>query len=317
MESKYRDQLEYPLLRKRSLAKILKQYWVLYALFVPVIIFYIIFHYIPMVGIIIAFKNYNFIGGIWNSDWVGMKHFTRFLTNNEFWRVFRNTVTLAALRILITFPAPIILALLLNEVKNARYKKTLQTISYLPHFVSFVIVYAVFYNVLSFDGFLNSVREMLGMSKVLYLGSPKHYRLLFVVMALYKEVGWGAIIYLASLSRVSPELYESAQVDGAKKLRQIWHVTLPGIRPIISIQFVRTMGSILAVSFEQTLVMNNSMVSSVADVMSYYIYKVGLLSANQFSYATAIGLFDSAIALGIVIMMNYGAKKIDEDGGLW
>ena len=204
-----------------------------------------------------------------------------------------------------------------NEVRSQKYKKVLQTISYLPHFVSFVIVYAVFYNFFSYDGVINNLRVAMGLDKVLYLGSTAHYRGLFVGMALWKEVGWGAIIYLASLSRVSPELYEAAEIDGAGKLKQIIHVTLPAIRPIISIQFVRTMGGILSVSFDQTLVMNNVMVAQVADVLSYYIYQIGLLSRNQFSYATAMGLFDSALSVLIVILTNKGAKLIDEEGGLW
>lgn len=295
----------------------LRKYGVVYLMFLPVIAYYIIFHYKPMVGVVIAFKNYTFAGGIWGSKWVGLKHFQRFLGNGEFWRIFKNTVTLAALRILFTFPAPIILALMFNEVRSQKYKKVLQTISYLPHFVSFVIVYAVFYNFFSYDGVINNLRVAMGLDKVLYLGSTAHYRGLFVGMALWKEVGWGAIIYLASLSRVSPELYEAAEIDGAGKLKQIIHVTLPAIRPIISIQFVRTMGGILSVSFDQTLVMNNVMVAQVADVLSYYIYQIGLLSRNQFSYATAMGLFDSALSVLIVILTNKGAKLIDEEGGLW
>ena len=301
----------------RMLINLLRKYGIVYLMFVPVIAYYVIFHYKPMVGVIIAFKNYTFRDGIFGSAWVGMKHFNRFLNNGEFWRVFRNTIVLATLRIAVCFPAPIILALMFNEVRSQKYKKVLQTISYLPHFVSFVIVYAVFYTFLSYDGAINTLRANMGMEKILFLGSPSYYRGIFVTMALWKEVGWGAIIYLAALSRVSPELYEAAEIDGAGKLKQIYHVTLPAIRSIISIQFVRTMGGILQVSFDQTLVMNNIMVASVADVMSYYVYQIGLLSRNQFSYATAMGLFDSALSLMIVILTNWGAKKIDEEGGLW
>lgn len=301
----------------RKISVILRKYGVVYLMFLPVIIYYLLFHYKPLTGVVIAFKGYTFAGGIWGSPWVGLKHFDRFMGNGEFWRVFRNTITLATLRIAVTFPAPIILALLFNEVRSQKYKKVLQTISYLPHFVSFVIVYAVFYSFFSYDGAINTLRESLGLQKILYLGSKAHYRGIFVGMALWKEVGWGAIIYLASLSRVSPELYEAAEIDGAGKLKQIFHVTLPAIRPIISIQFVRTMGGILAVSFDQTLVMNNTMVAEVADVLSYYIYQIGLLSRNQFSYATAMGLFNSALSLVIVIITNKAAKWIDEEGGLW
>ena len=298
----------------------LRHYWPLYLMFMPVAAFYIIFHYKPLYGVIIAFKDYNFVSGIWNSPWTtdyGFKHFNRFIANGEFWRIFRNTVMLAALRIAITFPAPVILALLFNEVKSPKYKKVLQTFSYLPHFVSYVIVYAIFYNFLSMNGFINSLRNTLGLDRILFLGSPQHYRGIFVGMALWKEVGWGAIIYLAAISRVNPDLYEAADIDGASKLRKMWHITLPTIRPIVSISFVRAMGGLLDVSFEQTLVMNNAMVSRVADVMSYYIYQIGILGFNQYSYSTAMGLFNSLLALGIVILTNYGAKRIDTDGGLW
>lgn len=301
----------------RRFGKILSTYWSIYLMFLPVFLYYIIFSYKPMVGVVIAFKDYTFSEGIKDSAWKGMLHFERFLFNGDFWHIFKNTVYIASLRILFTFPAPIILALMFNEVRSQSYKKVLQTISYLPHFVSFVIVYAVLYNFLSYDGFVNTIRAKLGLDPILYLGSTKHYRVIFVGMALWKEVGWGAIIYLAALSRVSMELYEAAEIDGAGKFKQIWHITLPGIRPIISIQFVRTMGQILQVSFDQTLVMNNTMVAEVADVLSYYIYKTGLLTANQFSYATAMGLFDSVLSLIIVIITNKGAKIIDEEGGLW
>jgi len=298
----------------------IKQYWPLYLMFVPVAAFYIIFHYKPLYGIIIAFKDYSFAEGIFGSPWTdqgGFRHFIRFISNGEFWRIFGNTIILAALRIAVTFPAPVILALMFNEVKSQNYKKLLQTFSYLPHFVSFVIVYAIFYSFFSIDGFVNMIRDSFGLEKILFFGSRRHYRGLFVGMALWKEIGWGAIIYLAAISRVNPDLYEAADIDGASKLRKMWHITLPAIRPIVSISFVRTMGGILDVSFEQTLIMNNSMVSAVADVLGYYIYKIGVLGFNQYSYATAMGLFNSLLALGIVILTNYGAKKIDEDGGLW
>ena len=303
--------------KRLTLKTILRKYGIVYLMFVPVVLYYILFHYKPLVGVVIAFKNYNFAGGIWGSPWAGLRHFERFLGNGEFWRVFNNTIILAALRIAVTFPAPIILALMFNEVRSQKYKKVLQTISYLPHFVSFVIVYAVFYSFFSMDGLINTLRVNMGMEKILFLGDVKYYRGIFVGMALWKEIGWGAIIYLASLSRVSHEQYEAADIDGANKMQKIWHVTLPAIRSIISIQFVRTMGNLLSVSLDQTMVMNNVMVAQVADVLSYYVYKIGILGRNQFSYATAMGLFNSVLSLVLVIITNWAAKKLDEEGGLW
>ena len=300
--------------------KLLRPYFPLYVMFVPVMLFYILLHYIPMIGAIIALKDYSFAKGIFGSPWAanaGMKHFIRFVTNGEFWRVFRNTVVLAGLRIAISFPAPIVLALMLNEVKLPRFKRVMQTISYLPHFVSFVVVYALLYNFFSMDGFVNGVRKGLGKEAILFLGTPSYYPWFFVGSAVWKEMGWGAIIYLAALSRVNVDLYEAADMDGANRICKLWHITLPAIRPIISIQFVRAMGGILNVSFEQTLVMNNAMVAQVADTVGYYVYQQGILSINQYSYSTAIGLFNSLLSLIIVILTNKGARLIDEEGGLW
>ena len=305
---------------RRILRAAWRKYHALYWMFLPVAVFYVIFHYLPMGGILIAFKDYSFGNGIYGSPWAasgGLKHFLRFFDSGEFWRVFGNTLTLALTRIALSFPAPIALALLFNEVKLPRYKRVLQTISYLPHFVSFVVVYAILYNFFSLDGLINGIRGLLGLKRVLFLGTPAYYRWFFVGSAMWKEMGWGAIIYLAALSRVSVELYEAADIDGANRLQKLWHITLPEIRMIISIQFVRAMGSVLDVSFEQTLVMNNAMVAPVADTIGYYVYKLGILSINQYSYTTAIGLFNSLLALLIVLFTNTGAKRIDEEGGLW
>lgn len=306
--------------RWKRFVGILKKYYVFYLMFLPIVILLVIFNYAPMFGIVIAFKNYTLGKGIWDSPWAseyGFHYFIRFLTNGEFLRVFKNTIILAFMRIFIGFPAPIIFALLLNEIKWPKYKKFLQTTSYLPHFVSYVVIYALLYNFLSLDGFFNYIRGLFGASPVLFLGDPGSYRWIFTLSAVWKGLGWGAIIYLAALSGINPELYEAADIDGASRLRKMWHITIAEIRPVISIMFILTMGGIFNVSFDQTLVMLNNMVESVADVTSYYVYKVGLLSNNQFSYATAIGLFNSILGILMVLFTNKFAKRIDEDGGLW
>ena len=307
-------------MKKNSFASILRRYWIFYAFFLPVFVYYLLFHYKPLMGVVIAFKDYKFAGGIWGSPWTsehGFHHFIRFLTSGEFTRVFGNTVLLAVMRIVFGFPAPIILALMLNEVRSDKYKKTLQTISYLPHFVSYVVVYAVLYCFFSYDGFINGVRTALGFDRELFLGNPAYYRWFFTFSNVWKEIGWGAIIYLAALSRVNVELYEAADLDGASRMQKLIHITLAELRPLISMQLVLTMGGLFSVSLDQTMVFTNKMVSSVAEVMSYYVYRVGLLSANQFSYSTAVGLFNSLLGLAMVLLTNWGAKKIDEDGGLW
>jgi putative aldouronate transport system permease protein len=302
--------------KKRLLLRI-KRYIPLYIIFLPVFIYYIIFCYIPMGGIVIAFKHFTIMGGIFGSPWVGLENFERFFQNGDFWTVFKNTIVLAFYRILFGFPAPIIFALLLNEIRFGKYKRVIQTVSYLPHFISWVVVYGLLYNFFSADGFVNQIIKLVGGQQVLFLSMPKYFRALFVGSGIWKELGWGAIIYLASLASINTELYEAAMIDGANRFQRMWHITLPGIRSVISIMFVLSMGGLLSVSFEQVLVMINPSVSSVADVIDYYIYSVGLKQINNFSYATAVGLFRSVLSLILVLVTNSIAKRIDEEGAIW
>lgn len=249
----------------------------LYMLLLPVLAYYIIFKYAPLVGLQIAFRDYKLNTGMWDSAWVGLKYFQRLFSSSIFSRVLVNTLRLNIYSVIFGFPVPIILALMFNAMKTPRYKRVLQTISYLPHFVSFVVVYGFVYNFFSAGGFINGLRQALGMDSMQFLGNTRYYRGIFVGSALWKGVGWNAIIYLAALSWVNVELYEAADIDGAGRWRKLWHVTLPSIRPVISIQFVLAMGGILSVNFEQTLVMMNSMVISIAEDIGYHVYKVGLL----------------------------------------
>ena len=310
-------------MNKSAFVRNLKRNWIFYALFVPIFVYYLLFHYKPLAGAVIAFKDYRF-GDIWAAPWAStggeidlLKHFRRFLTNGEFERVFSNTVILAALRICVGFPAPIILALMLNELRNEKFKRVLQTVSYLPHFVSFVIVYAVMYNFFSYEGAINQFLGMFGQDPQLFLGNPDLYRGIFVFMDVWKGVGWSSIIYLAALSRVNMELYEAADLDGATRFQKIIYITLAELRPLISMQLILTMGSLFSVSLNQTMVMMNRMVAPVAEVISYYVYNVGLAASNQFSYGTAVGLFNSMLSLILVLTTNWISKKIDEEGGLW
>ncbi len=305
---------------RNKLVRILRRYWIYYVLFLPVAVYLFIFHYIPLLGIQIAFKDYSFKLGIWGSPWAdnfGLKHFIRFLTNGEFPRVFGNTITLASLRILIGFPAPIIVALMFNEMRSPVYKRVLQSISYLPHFVSFVVIYAILHNFFSYNGFINGIRSMLGLERVMYLGSSNLYKWFYVLSDVWKELGWGSIIYLAALSRVNVEMYEAADLDGATRMQKLWYITLSELRPLISLQFIMTMGGLFSTSFSQTLIMVNDMVEPVAETVDYYVYKTGLLSVNQYSYSAAVGLFNSVLSLLMVILTNNVAKKLDEEGGIW
>lgn len=306
--------------RRGSKLRLMRRYWMYYVLFLPVAVYLVVFKYVPMAGIQIAFKDYNFMQGIWGSPWTsqhGLKHFIRFLSNGELPRLFKNTMTLSLLGILIGFPAPIILALLLNEMKWPKYKRVLQSISYLPHFVSFVVVYALMHNFFSYNGFINGVRHLLGQERIMYLGQRNLYKWFYVISGVWKNVGWGSIIYLASLSRVSVELYEAADLDGASRLQKLWHITLSEIRPLISLQFIMTMGGLFSTSFSQTLIMINDMVHPVAETVDYYVYKTGMLQINQYSYSAAVGMLSSALSLLMVVLTNAVAKKLDEDGGIW
>lgn len=315
-----KTQVHAPALNESRFNRALRTIWMdrmFYFMLIPGIVYFIIFSYIPMYGVQIAFRNYKMKLGFFGSPWVGLANFEKLFRAPDFRNALRNTIIISLLKILVGFPAPIILALMLNEVRSDKYKKTLQTISYLPHFVSYVVVYAVLYCFFSYDGFINGVRTALGLSRELFLGNPAYYRWFFTFSNVWKEIGWGAIIYLAALSRVNVELYEATDLDGASRMQKLIHITLAELRPLISMQLVLTMGGLFSVSLDQTMVFTNKMVSSVAEVMSYYVYRVGLLSANQFSYSTAVGLFNSLLGLAMVLLTNWGAKKIDEDGGLW
>lgn len=303
--------------QRKSLRTVMKRYGALYALFIPVVVYYAIFHYAPMVGVVIAFKNYNFMDGIFGSPWSGLSHFSRFIENGDFWIVFGNTLILAFFRILFSFPAPILFAVLLYEMRLGKWRRVFQTVSYLPHFVSWVVVYGLLYNFFSESGFINNLLRLSTGETIPFLSSTEYFRTMFIGSAMWKEMGWNAIIFLAALTRVDTSLYESASIDGANRWQRLWHITLPGIRSVISIMFVLSLGGLLSVSFEQILVMINPQVSSVAEVLDYYIYRVGLLNTNNFSYAAAVGLFRSVIAVTLVLIANVVAKKMDEDGGIW
>lgn len=296
----------------------IKKFIPLYVMFIPVLLYYLIFSYAPMTGIIIAFKDYSLIKGVFGSDWAGLKHFERFISNGDFWIVLKNTLILAGLRILIGFPTPILFAILLYELRLPKFKRFIQTISYLPHFISWVVVYGILYNIFSSGGVLNHLLGILGVeSSENYLGLERYFRSIFVGSAVWKEIGWSAIIYLAALTSVDTEMFEAAMIDGSNRFQKLWYIVLPSITPIISIMFILSLGGILSVSFEQVLVMFNPAVSTVADVIDYYIYRVGLLQINNYSYATAVGLFRSVLALGIVLLTNWGANKIDQEGAIW
>ena len=304
--------------RTNSFKHKMMAFWPFYVMFIPVAAYYLIFSYAPMAGIIIAFKDYNFTAGMFGSEWAGWTHFERFLTNGDFWRVFNNTIVISSLRIFVGFPAPIILALLLNEVKSKKYKRFVQTITYLPHFISWVVISGILFSFFSSYGIVNQIiREVFQKDPVGFLSDEKYFRTFLVATSIWKEVGWSAIIYLATLSGVDEQLYEASVIDGANRWQQLIYITIPSISPVISTMFILSFANVLSVGFEQVMALINTAVISVGETIDYYIYRVGITQISNHSYAAAVGLFKSLLSLVLVVFTNWGAKKIDEDGGLW
>jgi len=292
-----------------------KQNIPLFVMFIPIIAFYLIFKYLPMLGTVIAFKNYNFIDGILNSPWAGMKYFTMLFDQQHTLKIIRNSLVLGVLTIVVGFPFPVILAILLNEVRKMWFKKTVQTLVYMPYFFSWVIVGGVTIALFSQDsGFINHwIQEWTG-DVYPFLYRPISWISIFLGSGIWKETGFAAIIYLAALTMIDPSLYEAASIDGANKWRQIWHVTLPGIRTTIVLMLILATGSVMEVSFDKVYVLQNPVVSDVSDVISTYIYRIGV-QGGQFSLTTALGLFESVVAFILILSANWVARKFDQ--GLW
>ena len=287
----------------------------LYLMIIPVLIFFILFHYKPMYGAIIAFKDYTPALGIAESPWVGWDNFTRFFSSVYFGRLIRNTILLSIYSLLFGFPAPIILALLLNEVKNKKFKGLTQTVTYLPHFISMIVVTGMLVDFSMTSGLFNDIIELFGGERSPLLQNPDLYRTIYVASGIWQEIGWGSIIYLSALSGVDSQLYEAAQIDGAGKWKQLIHVTLPGIAPTIIIMFILKMGTLMNMGYEKTILLYNPATYETADIISSYIYRIGLLE-QDWSYSTAIGLFNSVINLGLLLITNKIARKCGETS-LW
>ncbi len=287
----------------------------LYLIILPVLAFYILFHYKPMYGAIIAFKEYSPALGIAGSPWVGFDNFIRFFKSVYFTRLIKNTILLSLYNLAVGFPAPIILALLLNEVRNRRFKSVTQTITYLPHFISLIVVTGMLTDFSMTTGLFNDIVEILGGQRSPLLQNPKLYRSIYVISGIWQEVGWGSIIYLSALAGVDSQLYEAAQIDGAGKWKQLVHVTLPGIAPTIIIMFILKMGSLMNMGYEKTILLYNPSTYETADIISSYIYRIGLLE-QDWSYSTAIGLFNSVINFGLLLLTNKLSKRYSETS-LW
>ncbi|MGP4041437.1 ABC transporter permease [Gracilibacillus sp. D59] len=300
---------------KNELWTSIKKDWQLYSLILLPVMYLIIFKYGPMFGNIIAFRRFIPGGSIIGEEWVGLQYFQMFLNDPTFYKVFANTFILAFLLLVITFPAPIIFALLLNELKNQLFKRFVQTASYLPHFFSVVVVAGMVFEVLALNGPVNSLLASWGFEKISFMQLPEWFRTIFVGVDLWQTLGWGAILYLAALTGINEELYEAARIDGANRWKQTIHITLPGILPTIVVLLILNIGNFLQIGFEKVLLLYNPLTYETADVIATYVYRVGLQSGS-FSYGTAIGLFESVIGLILVLGANYLSKRIT-DNSLW
>ncbi|WP_132779445.1 ABC transporter permease subunit [Treponema sp. J25] len=286
----------------------------LYLMLIPGITFYFIFKYIPLYGILMAFKDYNFMIGVFKSPWVGLDVFKEVFRDSEFWRALTNTIRLNVLSLCITFPLPILFALLLNEINNEVYKKTIQSISYLPHFISWVILYGL---ILSFTaketGLINVFLRKIGAKEIAFLGNEFWWTVVYILSGIWKDMGWAAIIYLAALSTIDPALYEAASIDGANRLHKMWYITLPGIKGTIVVILILQIGKIMTIGFEQPYLLGNALVARVSTVLSTFIYERGLLQA-QFSFTTAVGLIQSIVNFVFLLGADYVARFLGEKG---
>lgn len=306
--------------RKKLLARrdtVLGYFWYhkgLYLLLIPALIYYITFHYAPMYGATIAFKDFNIMKGILRSPWVGFEYFRVIFNLHKFWQVFRNTIVISLLRISFGFPAPIIVAILLNEMGSMKVKRTIQTLIYLPHFISWVILGGILVNLLSINGgVVNQFIMMVRDEPIGFLTDPRYFRGTIIGSMIWKEYGWGTVIYMATLAGISPELYESAAIDGASRLQRIWHITLPHLVGVISVLLILRIGRMMQAGFEQIFVLYHPAVYTVIDILDTYVYRIGLAD-GKFSQATAVGLFRSTVNFLLLITANKIAKAANQYG---
>ena len=301
---------------RRHLRREIFRHRMLYLFILPCFVWLILFCYVPMGGIVLAFKNYKFNLGIYGSPWAGFKWFNQFMTSPEFWITIKNTLRITVLKLVVCFPAPIILALLLNEVKKARFKRVVQTVSYLPNFVSWVVVVMLLRTIFTpYGGIINNIRRNFGLESVFFMGLKEAFLPLVVFSDMWKNIGWGSIVYLAAITSVDQELYEAASIDGAGHGQQVWHITLPGIAQTIGIMFIMAVGGLLNAGYDQILLLQQPANKVISQVLDTYILETGI-KYGKFEYATAIGVFKSVFSLILVVLTNFLAQKYAEVG-LW
>lgn len=299
----------------KKVRKNLYKYRGIYIMLIPVLLYYILFAYAPLSGLQIAFRDYRPGRGIWGSRWVGFDNFIQFFSGPYFWRTLRNTLLISGYTILICFPAPILFALLLNEVRLKYFKKAVQTISYLPHFISLVVVCGIIKEFVSTTGLFNSIVVAFGGEAANMLMDPGKFRSIYVISELWQTIGWNSIIYLAALSGINTELYDAAAVDGAGRFRRIWSITLPGLMPTIIIMFIMRIGQFMSVGFDKIILLYNENIYETADIISSFVYRKGLIESN-YSYSMAVSLVNSLVNFALVVLVNKISAKVSETS-LW
>lgn len=281
----------------------------LYLMFLFPFMYFVLFHYGPMFGNLIAFQDYSVVKGVWGSRFVGIKHFSAFLEDPYFWKLLRNTILLNVYGLLFSFPAPILLALLMNELRKSAFKRLIQSVVYIPHFLSTVVICGMLVNFLSFDGLVNQILGFAGLEPIQFLIRADLFRTIYISSDIWQHIGWGTIIYMAALTGIDPELYEAAVMDGAGRFRQIWSISIPGIVPIITIMALLNIGNFLSIGYEKILLLYNGSTYETADVIQTFVYRRGLLGSDL-SFASAVGLFQSVVAFALVVGANRITKKV-------
>lgn len=305
--------------KKKGLAEIGKRLYqerALYALFLPVFLYYLIFSYLPLGGIVLAFKKYSPVYGIWGSEWIGFDNFIKFFSNYNFGRILWNTIRISLCSILFNFPAPILLALMLNEVRVRWFKKTVQTISYLPHFISLVVAIGLITDFFARDGLVNNIRAMMGLERIAFMMEESYFTTMYVGSGVWQQIGWGSIIYLAAISGISQDLYEAAEIDGAGRFRKMYHITFAGILPTATVLFIMQLGKVMSVGYEKIILMSNDLVLNKAEIISSYVYKLGFGTYPDYGYSTAVNLFNMVVNLVILCFANFVSRRVSETS-LW
>ena len=290
--------------------------WMLYTMIIPGVIFFLIFKYIPLLGTVIAFQDYNIFKGVSNSEWVGLKHFITVISYYDIYRVILNTFRIGLKLVLFTFPVPIILALLINEINSTGVKRSVQSLLYLPHFFSWVLIANLVFKVLSSNGPFNSLRGLVGLDPVLLLNESRYLDPTLIVSEIWKNAGWGTIVYLASIAGISPTLYESSAIDGANRFQRIWYITLPQLIPAIVILLLLRMGKFLDIGFDFIYQFITPINQDIGDIVATYNYRSGIIE-GKYSLSTALGIYKAIVGFVMIYSFNYLAKKKTETGGLW